>query len=387
MISLKQLAQEIENGITAQLNDPNIKFKIWANAGEYTRSIRSANSVEAYVHGTLLSESAQNEANILAMGYNGVTLDLTIPLQAPKTLANQTQTELQKITDTDYPFLALVLSAVDNFFAIASVMRIKDASGVEYTVSLQAGRAVTGNVDISSMFGNCIHVSVLIGVYFLEGGISARNIILNVDGVRVPLSSVTINRANQKQTDVYSGSVTIKNTTSASALSIDFAFPANADNTTKQAFKSLLQGGENISHFVELNLGSVYDGKYLMTFDALNLAARGVEFAGVTGSLIQSADLPLLLDFPAYMQIAVFEFENSEDHTLFFTPDVQTVGYICGKVRDIKGTQTISVRASDYIYDVKTQRYRVYLITLGAVTVTGQSTYYSVIREAVENAE
>ena len=185
MVSLLQLANEIQNGLTSQLNDPNIDFKIWASAGEYSKSVRSGNSVQSYIQGTLLSSSSSNEGNILSMGYNGLQLYLSVPLQAPKTVSTQTSEELQKIQNSQYPFLTLVLSALDAYFSVASVMQLTDDAGTEYTISMVAGRAITGNVDVAAQFGNNLTVSLLIGVYFLQGGISARNVVVNIDGVQV----------------------------------------------------------------------------------------------------------------------------------------------------------------------------------------------------------
>ena len=40
MITVKQLAEIFENGLNNQLDNPEIKFKIWANAGEYKKPYR-----------------------------------------------------------------------------------------------------------------------------------------------------------------------------------------------------------------------------------------------------------------------------------------------------------------------------------------------------------
>ena len=385
MVSLTQLAQTIEQGLTSQLNDPNIDFKIWASAGEYSKSVRSGNAVQSYIQGTLLSSSSSNEQNILSMGYNGLQLYLSVPLQAPKTLSTQTAAELQKIQNSQYPFLTLVLSALDAYFSIASVMQLTDDAGTDYTVSMVAGRAITGNVDVAAQFGNNLTVSVLIGVYFLQGGISARNIVLNIDGVRVPLSSVTINRANQKSSDVYQGGTSVKNVSSATAISIDFAFPANSDNTTAQTFSTLLEGNANMAHFVDLAIGSQFDGKYLMMFDNLNLAAQGVQFAGVTGALIECVDNPTLLNFPDYMQVGYFTFSNSSTASLTFSASATVSAYVSGNIFTLSSSTSVSLSASDFIYNESVNEYRVYMVTLGAVTVSDSSAPFTVVQEASGN--
>lgn len=387
MVSLTQLAQTIEQGLTSQLNDPNIDFKIWASAGEYSKSVRSGNTVQSYIQGTLLSSSSSNEGNILSMGYNGLQLYLSVPLQAPKTVSTQTSEELQKIQNSQYPFLTLVLSALDAYFSVASVMQLTDDAGTEYTISMVAGRAITGNVDVAAQFGNNLTVSLLIGVYFLQGGISARTVVVNIDGVRVPLSSVTINRANQKSSDVYQGGTSVKNVSSATALSIDFAFPANSDNTTNQAIRALYAGNANMAHFVELSIGSQYDGKFLMMFDNLNLAAQNVQFAGITGALIECVDNVSLLSFPNYMQVGYFSFANSSaENVSFSASSSEYMAYISGRVYMMSlSSAYVNLLPEDFIYDPTTNEYRVYMVTLGAVTVSDSSAPFTIVQEALGN--
>ena len=387
MVSLLQIAQMIEQGLTAQLDDPNIDFKVWANAGELSKSLRTANTVQSYIQGTLRSSSSSNEANILSMGYNGLTLDLSVPLQAPKTLSTQTAQDLQRISDSQYPFISLIASTIDAYFSIANVFQLTDENGTQYTISMQAGRAITGNVDIAATLGNNLIITVFIGLYFLEGGVSARNVILTIDGVRVPLSSVTIGRANRMTNDVYQNSTTVKNMSSATALSIDFAFPANSDNTTSQAFLSLLDGQPNVAHFVELSIGTQYDGHYLMMFDNLNIAAQGVQFAGVTGSLVEVIGDAQFINVPDYIQVGRFTYDN--------TYSAQSLGFIApakiwcaGQFEDgtAGGTIGISLMPSDYVYSQTNAKYYVYMFSLGAVTVSDASAPFSIVKEATENA-
>lgn len=383
MITLSVIAQMLSEGLTAQLNDPNIEFKIWPNAGEMQKNIRSGNTVTAYIQGTLRSTSSSNEANILSMGYNGLALDIGVPVYAPKTLSTQTAAQLAKIVDSQYPFVTLVLAAIDSYFSVASVFTEEDTSGTEYTISMVAGRATTGNPEIAATLGNALTVTVFIGLNFLQGGISARNIALNIDGKRVPFSSITIGRALQKASDVYSGSTDVLNLASASALSIDFAFPANSDNTTTQVFNTLLIGNANSGHFVELDIDSAFDGWYMMIFDNLNLNGENVLFAGITGSLIQCAPRIDMLDFPDYVQIGYFSFTSSQTDSVTFTASAAVPAFIAGGVIQLTaGENTVSIPASAFEYDPDTDAYRLYMVTLGQVAVTNSSVPFTVLQEA-----
>lgn len=381
MITLSQVAEMVGAGLTSLLDDPNIDFHIWANAGEWQKNTRNGNTVTAYIQGTLRSSSSSNEANILAMGYNGLQLDIEIPLKAPKTLSTQTAQQLATVAEAQYPFVTLILAAIDNYFSVANVFTMSDATGTEFTVSMVAGRAITGDPNIAAALGRGLVATVFIGLNFLQGGISARNIVLNVDGVRVPLNSVTIGRALQKTSDVYSDQAGVKNLASASAISIDFAFPANADNTTAQVLNAIFGGKTNVAHFVEVNIGSAYDGQYLMIFDNLALAGENVLFAGLTGSLIEAAARLEILDFPAYMQVGYFTFSSSQVESLTFT--ASGLAYIAGNIVTLSGENTITLPASAFTYSAENGVYFVFMATLGQVAVTNASAPFTVVQEAV----
>lgn len=317
MITLIQFANIIENGLNAALNNSELQFKVWASAGEMTKALRSGNTVTHWIPCNLISTSSANEGNILSMGANSLSLDIAIPLKEPKTNATQTAAELAKIQNSQYPYVDYITGIVDNYFQIAQVIQENDASGVSYTISMSAGRATTGVVDILPVLDNCLIISVFISATFLQGGVNARNIVLTIDGVQVPITTQSIGRTNRLANDVYSGSQTVKNIASATALAIDFAFPANADNTTKQAFLTLLNGQPNLAHFVQLSVGSLYDGNYFMMFDNLVLNAQNVLFAGITGSLIEVVDNPLMINVPDYMQVGYISVPSSTNETSY----------------------------------------------------------------------
>lgn len=317
MITLIQFANIIENGLNTALNNSELQFKVWASAGEMTKALRSGNTVTHWIPCNLISTSSANEGNILSMGANSLSLDIAIPLQEPKTNATQTAAELAKIQNSQYKYVDYITGIVDNYFQIAQVIQENDASGVSYTISMSAGRATTGVVDILPVLDNCLIISVFISATFLQGGVNARNIVLTIDGVQVPITTQSIGRTNRLANDVYSGSQTVKNIASATALAIDFAFPANADNTTKQAFLTLLNGQPNLAHFVQLSVGSLYDGNYFMMFDNLVLNAQNVLFAGITGSLIEVVDNPLMINVPDYMQVGYISVPSSTNETSY----------------------------------------------------------------------
>lgn len=392
MISLIKFANIIENGLNTILNDPNIEFRIWATAGQKNKSVRNGNTVTHFITGNLRSVSSSNEDNILSMGDNGLILEVNVPIRPPKTTSLQTATELARIVNSQYPFVDYIASVIDTYFQIASVIVEQDNNGNKYTISLSAGRVNTGNVDLVPQFGENVTLNVSINAMFLQDGINARNVMLYADGKKIPLSEITISRSNRMVNDQYSGDNSIKNLSTATALTFEFAFPANGDNTTKETVDYLLRGKTNVAHFIDLIYGNE-GGKinetesYFMTFDQLSSNARGVLFAGITGALIEVVDNPLMLNVPDYFQVGRFEFTDSQEETLTFTI-TECTAFIGGTVQKMNGAQTISLTPDDFVYSPEDDKYYVYLITMtdaetpAATTVSGASATFTVIKEA-----
>lgn len=394
MLTLSNLAAIIQDGLNAALNNDEIEFHVWAHAGELTEAVREGNLVSYQIPANLRSVSSANENLILSMGANGLMLDIAIPVKEPKTSGAQTAAALAKIQGGQYPFVQYVTAAIDSFFAISKVYIQSDAQGVSFTVSMDAGRVNTGVVDVLPVLGECLTVSVFINATFLQGGVNARDVGIIVDGVKMPFQTAAFSRSKRLESDVWSGALNVQNLASASALSIDFTFPANADNTTTQAVKDLFDGEPNTAHFVEVNVGSVYDGMYLMMFDGLRMSAQGVLFAGISGALIETANRPEVLNFPAYMQVGYFAESMliTGNRTLLLSQDEssQPTYYIfaAGKIDSHShgslAVFPINVTADDYVYDPETDMYRLYVISSAAVTVALNNTTleFKVVQEA-----
>lgn len=383
MIKLSDIAKYIEDGLNAALGDAGYSFKIWADAGEMIHALRTGNDVRHWIPANLRSVSSANEGNILVMGANGLMLDVAIPVKRPKTSALQTPEELEKIQDGQYPFVEEVKAVLDDYFQVSQVFTREDADRVSYTISMDAGRSQTGVVDILPVLDECLTVSIFISLTFLQGGINARNVVLNIDGVRVPFATVTFGRSNRLSSDVYNEAAVVKNLATATSFSIDFAFPATSDNSTKQAFLALLEGKPNIAHFVEVNIGSAFDGSYLMALDNLQMNAQGVLFAGITGALIELADNPSVIDTPDYMQVGRFTVADSVSESLTFT--ATGTAYIAGEIRELSGETTISLSPSDFVYSESDDTYYIYMLSLSAMSVSASSAAFTVVKEAASN--
>ena len=363
MITLEQIARYLENGLNAELGEKNIKFHIWANVGKKDKSFRSGNRVTHYITGNLLSPASSNDANLLVMGVNTLSLEFAIPVKRPRTYANQPQAELQEIVDGQYPFVNQVYGAIDRYFQKAQSFILLDGKE-EYSLSMQAGTSLSGSVDISSELGRYVTAYVSITLYFIQGGTISKDITVTFDNSPIPYQVVRVGRSSEMSRDVYSGNYTTKALCSSTAFSIDVQFPSNADDITASTVGFILKGVPNESHFVTVQWGKNAQKKvYMMTLDNSIANAQGVTIAGITAAFVEASQNAELLNFPTGYQVVKFFFRDSFDKTLEFDSSLDCNGYIGGRTISVTSQMSIPLVQGDFSYDEEENGYFVTLVT------------------------
>lgn len=364
MIQLTKIAQYFENGLNELYANPEIRFHIWASSGEKDPPVRSGNSVLHFITGNLRVSSSSNDANILAMGMNGLTLDFSVPLKRPRTNANQSGKELQRVDNGQYPFFHEISEVIDEYFQIAQCFSLKDDDQKEYSMSCQAGVNIPGPSELSSVLGNSATVSVFITLYFIQGGTISRDITFSFDGERVPFQVSRIGRSNESMRDVYAGNLVSKSLSSSSAFSIDVDFPSNSDAASKQAVEFLLKGAPNTAHFVGVKWDNVSEDLFLMTFENVLGNAQGVSVAGLSVALTEVTEDVSALNFPESFSIRKFAFLDSKSTEVSFTIDTECELFIAGKAYKAgAGVLSVPLSPENFDYDESSDLYYVYLVT------------------------
>ncbi len=381
MITLTKLANYFEEGLNKTLNNPEIQFKIWAEAGEHVRAMRDGNTVIHFINGNLRTSTSANDANDLVMGVNGLSLEFSVPIKPPRTNTKQSEEDLAKIKDGQYPFVTYIVNAINGYFQKAQSFSMPDESGVSFSVSYQAGTAVTGEVGLSSQLDNYVLVSVYIEVYFIEGGISSKDVKVYFDNSTVPFMAVRHGRTPVVDGDVYAGKLVTKNVITSTAFAIDIDFPANADVFTKACIKYLLDGEPNTAHFVKVVFGELDEKLYFMTLNTVQTSAQGISIAGGSASLMEVVENPLAVNLPAGFQLGKFKVENSQVTSITFAVSKACNAFIAGNALELaEGSQTVNVTPSDIVYEENNDgAYYVYLITDKAVTVTASSAPFETV--------
>ncbi len=380
MITLTQLANEFESGLNEAFDNPEIQFKIWAEAGDYKPFRREGNTVTFFINGNLRTNTAANEANNLIMGINGLALDFAVPIQQPRTNAGQSSEELARIKNGQFPFVEKVVDVINKYFQKAQAKILYDKDGKQFSVAFRAGCAVSGSVDLVPALGNIMEISTYIEVYFIEGGLSSKDVIVYFDDSVIPFTAVRHGRSPVVDADVYAGSLVSKNIVTSTAFAIDVDFPMNADKLTKSCVEYLLNGEPNVAHFVNVVFGTIGQKLFLMTLNILQSSATGINVAGGSVSLMEAVGNAMLLNTPESYQTGRFELDATVEE-ITFTPSQGCNAFMAGNAEYFAGEQTVAISPTDVIYDEEIGKYCVYLITDRSVTVSS-GIPFKVVKEA-----
>lgn len=366
MITVEQLSNVFENGLNTVLNNPEIQFKIWAEAGQHVGSRREGNTVTYFINGNLRTSTSANDANDLVMGVNGLSLEFAVPIQQPRTNATQTAEELAKIKDGQYPFVTYIINAINSYFQTAKATTLTDDKGVEFSVAFQAGTVTPGNVDIAAQLGNYLPVPVYIEVYFVEGGVNSKDVKVYFDGKSMPFQAVRHGRSPMTERDVYAGTLVSKSLITSTAFAIDVDFPVTSDPATQACVDYLISGEPNVAHFVKVQFGSLNEKLYLMTLNTVQTSAQGIAIAGVSASLMEVVENVSAIGVPDNYEVGKFTFQNSDATSAFFTAEADCLFYCAGETYSLTAGESIDIPLdpSDYEYEEEDGVYYVYYILL-----------------------
>lgn len=382
MIKLTQLTELFENGLNSILNNPEIQIKIWSEVGDYQKSRRNGNIITYFINGNLRTSTSANDANALVMGVNGLSLEFSVPLKRPRTNATQSEEELSKIKDGQYPFVAEIVNVINSFFQKAQSTTLYDESGAEFSVAFQAGTAVPGTVDIAAQVNQSIPVSVYIEVYFIQGGINSKNVTVTFDDSNVNFQAVRKGRSPMTEQDVYAGKLISKSIVTSTAFAIDVDFPASADALTQECINYLFEAEPNVAHFVDVQFGN-YSKMFLMTLNAVQTSAQGIAIAGLSASLMEVVENASAVDVPNSFQTGKFTVTSSDIERVTFTPSVDCKAFIAGETLSLNGGAAVTVALNSAAFEYgENGEYYVYLITDKAVAVSNSSAVFTVEKEA-----
>lgn len=386
MITLSQLANYFEEGLNNSLNNPEIQFKIWANAGKHTPPIRKGNTVTYFIDGNLRTSTSTNDATSLVMGVNGLTLEFGIYTKLPKTNTKQTEEDLAKIKDGQYPFITYITSAINKYFTTAKVAMLKDDTEEEFSLSWVAGTAISGDVDIRSEIGESILFTVYIELTFVQGGVLSKSVNTYIDDALIPIKAVRYGRSPALERSVNAGKLISKSVATSTAFSIDLEFPANKDIATKECIEYLMSGEPNIAHFLEINFGGIQSELYFMILNTVQTAIQGISIAGITASFIEVVDNQLVFGVPDSFQIGKYTIYTADTESVRVRGNRDCLAFIAGQVIKLVKyqEQVIKLEPGFLNFNAEKNVYDLYLVTNKAVSMLPLSHPFAIIKEAAD---
>ena len=367
MITVKQLSEVFENGLNTVLNNPEIQFKIWAETGQHERARREGNNITYFINGNLRTSTSANDANDLVMGVNGLSLEFAVPIQQPRTNTEQTAEDLAKIKDGQYPFVTYIINAINGYFQKAQAIPLTDDKGIDFSVAFQAGTVTPGAVDLTSVLGNYLSVSVYIEVYFIQGGVNSKDVKVTFDNSSLPFQATRYGRTPVTERDVYADNLISKNVITSSAFAIDVDFPVTDDAAAQACINYLLSGEPNVAHFVKVTFGELVEQIFLMTFNTVQVSAQGIAIAGASASLMEVVDNISAINLPDKMELGKITLTSSDVTSVTYTATEKCYLYCAGKTYSLEAGESVEeipLSAVNIEYDDKTNEYFVYYVTL-----------------------
>lgn len=385
MITMKTLAELFQTGLNNAMPEPleypGVEFRIWANAGQHQKPVRDGNNVTHFITGNLRTSTSANDANNqLVMGINGLTLDFMIPIYPTRGNAAQTEAELAKIRDGQYPFVEYVINVINSYFNKAQAINLPDSQGNEYSIAFQAGTVIPGAIEIAAKYGNALPLSVFIQVYFIENGVNSQDVKILVDNNYVPFQAVRLGRAAVLERDVYAGETVSKSTASSTVFSIDVDFPATSHTVTQSLINYLLYGEANTAHFVQVNLGDGNSKLYFMSYNTVQSSATGIAVVGLSGSFVEIGGNEQIYSLPSRFRTVRFTFNDSQTRRLSFRLSEPCNTYISGVgAVQRSGAQTVTLTANSFEYNAENDTYSVNMIVDKKVTITNASAPFTIV--------
>lgn len=286
MISLQTFAQAIEDGLNS---NGNIKFKIFADAGQYKDAFKDRTVKERYTNGIIRAgASTVIPAQSGLIATQSVQLELTVQLPSPA---------------TDEEILKSHRAVLDTYFQTYSTQLMTDESGKKYSVSAVYSLAGTGAVEIRPHIGTSVVFTVSISYGYVEGGINSSECKYILDGHELPYITARTTRTPTAEANAYAengGRSTSVNT--AYLRGFDFEIPLLSDNAASNMILETLLGGElNEHHTLTVQIGEKTDPTtdigekpdpttYVVTVGNIELNLRGIDNGSITLSLVEAAE-------------------------------------------------------------------------------------------------
>ena len=311
MISLKEITQDIENGLNGVTSGQpeeydTLYFKLFSDTGRFRRAKKKVNAVTDPVNGVVSLVSSQTTPNadgsLIAMLTCRVELVARLKdeeedvMQAAEVKDDNGKTVVkeQLVEEGNATYVQHIRNAISSFTQSQGFKTMTEG-GQAYTVSVSYNFAETGTRAQRDRTGDSMTFVFYAYYNVIQNGQNSRSYVFRLDGQIIPYQQCTISRTDMSDADVYSGDASAKVTSSGSVFSVTLAVPSFVSVFNDAVKKYLLYGKQNVAHILEVYLGEKRTGflpvkAYIVKFSEASNTAQGVLNVGGQITLSEIVD-------------------------------------------------------------------------------------------------
>lgn len=310
MISLKEITQDIENGLNGITSGQpeeydTLYFKLFSDTGRFRRAKKKVNAVTDPVNGVVSLVSSQTTPNadgsLIAMLTCRVELVARLKDEEEDVMQEVENSGEQLVEEGNATYVQHIRNAISSFTQSQGFKNVEDSDGQTYTVSVSYNFAETGTRAQRDRTGDSMTFVFYAYYNVIQNGQNSRSYVFRLDGQIIPYQQCTVSRTNISDADVYSGDASAKVTSSGSVFSVTLAVPVFKSVLNLAIVNEFILGGvsvdvkPNVAHILEVFYGAGVENKplkksFIVTISEASNTMQGVLNVGGQITLSEIVD-------------------------------------------------------------------------------------------------
>lgn len=366
MISLKEITQDIENGLNAVTSGQpeeydTLYFKLFSDTGRFRRAKKKVNAVTDPVNGVVSLVSSQTTPNadgsLIAMLTCRVELVARLKDEEEDVMQEVENSGEQLVEEGNATYVQHIRNAISSFTQSQGFKNVEDSDGQTYTVSVSYNFAETGTRAQRDRTGDSMTFVFYAYYNVIQNGQNSRSYVFRLDGQIIPYQQCTVSRTSISDADVYSGDASAKVTSSGSVFSVTLAVPVFKSVLNLAIVNEFILGGvsvdakPNVAHILEVFYGAGVENKplkksFIVTISEASNTMQGVLNVGGQITLSEIVDDFEIVTFAHVLSKREFK---AGTYTFITNSPQSLLTY----VEDEEGYKFIEVNGTDGDYSIE----------------------------------
>lgn len=366
MISLKEITQDIENGLNGITSGQpeeydTLYFKLFSDTGRFRRAKKKVNAVTDPVNGVVSLVSSQTTPNadgsLIAMLTCRVELVARLKDEEEDVMQEIENSGEQLVEEGNATYVQHIRNAISSFTQSQGFKNVEDSDGQTYTVSVSYNFAETGTRAQRDRTGDSMTFVFYAYYNVIQNGQNSRSYVFRLDGQIIPYQQCTVSRTNISDADVYSGDASAKVTSSGSVFSVTLAVPVFKSVLNLAIVNEFILGGvsvdakPNVAHILEVFYGAGVENNplkksFIVTISEASNTMQGVLNVGGQITLSEIVDDFEIVTFAHVLSKREFK---AGTYTFITNSPQSLLTY----VEDEEGYKFIEVNGTDGDYSIE----------------------------------